>query len=131
MKFTLIATVLVFAVATSGHARQPSDSASPAVHYTRPQLNQLIRNAHTQGQYETLAMYYGGKQIAFSKEAAQEKQEWVRRSQNVMLIDAKYPRPADSARYLYEYYAGQAQRADQLATKYEQLLVLSTPVVPK
>lgn len=131
MKFTLIASVLVFAVATSGHAQQHSGSTSPAVHYTRTQLSQLIRDAHTQGQYETLSTYYREKQAAFSEEAAKEKKEWIRRSQNVVLINAKYPRPVDSARYLYEYYADQAQQAGQLAAKYQQLAVTTTPTAPK
>jgi hypothetical protein len=80
-----------------------------------------------QAQYEVLAKYYRGRQVTFSDQAAQEKQEWFRRSQNVVLINAKYPRPVDSARYLYEYYADQAQRSDQLATKYEQLAITAAP----
>jgi hypothetical protein len=132
MKSTLIASVvLVLAVATPGFAQEHIGSTSPAAHYTRTQLSQLIRDAHTQEQYETLATYYRGKQTTFSEEASQEKQEWIRRSQTVVLINAKYPRPVDSARYLYEYYVDQARRTDQLATKYEQLAVTATPAVPK
>jgi hypothetical protein len=131
MRLTLIATVLVFAVTSSGQTRQPSDSATPTVQYTRSQLNQLVRDAHTQEQYETLAKYYRGKQMSYSAEATEEKQEWVRRSQNVVLTNAKYPRPVDSARYLYEYYADQAERDGQLATNYERLVVVATPAVTK
>jgi hypothetical protein len=131
MKVTLIASIVVLAMTTSGNAQQQSGSKSPTVHYTRTQMNQLIAEARTQGQYETLSTYYQEKQAAFSEEAAQEKQEWIRRSQNVVLINAKYPKPVDSARYLYEYYADQAQRAGQLATKYQQLAVNSTPMPPK
>jgi hypothetical protein len=131
MKFTLIASVLVFAVAASGHAQQPIGSTFPAAHYSRTQLSQLVRDAHTKGQYETLATYYQGKQTAFSEEASQKKQEWIRMSQNVVLTYGKYPRPVDWARYLYEYYADQAQRAGKLVTKYEQLADAATPTAPK
>ena len=130
MKSALIASVvLVLTVGTPGYAQQAP--VSPAAHYTRTQLSQLVRDAHTQAQYEALAKYYRGKQVAFSVEAAQDKQEWMRRSQNIVLINAKYPRPVDSARYLYEYYADQAQRSDQLAAKYEQLAAAAAPAALK
>lgn len=131
MKCALIASVvLVFAVATSGSAQQQTGSTSATSHYTRAQLKQLVHNAHSQEQYEALTKYYRGQQNVYLGEAAQEKQEWIRRSQNVMAVAAKYPRPVDSARYLYEYYADQARRAGQSAEQYQQLAVTAAPAVP-
>ena len=131
MKYALIAPIiLVFAVATSGPAQQQAGSTSATSHYTRPQLKQLLRNAQSQEQYQTLANYYRGQQDVYSGAAAQEKQDWILRSQNVMVVAAKYPRPVDSARYLYEYYADQAKLAGQSAVKYQQLAVTAAPAVP-
>jgi len=57
----------------------------------------------------------------YSRKAADEKQEWERRSLNTSGINQKYPRPVDSARNLFEYYSYKASEAEGLAAKYTQL----------
>jgi hypothetical protein len=84
-------------------------------------LKKMARDAHTPSQYAVLAGYYDGRQKDYLAQAAEEKQEWVRRSANIMLTAAKYPRPVDSAHYLYDYYTYKAMEAGQLAAKYSQL----------
>jgi hypothetical protein len=68
-----------------------------------------------------LANYYGDRQKDYLQKAADEKIEWARRSQNVTGILAKYPRPVDSARNLYEYYMTRASEAGTLEAKYSRM----------
>jgi hypothetical protein len=127
MKRNLCAvTLLTFALAGMGSARAATSAAIDGAQYTQAQIEQLAQNANTPGQYSVLAGYYGKQQKDYAQLAAEEKQEWMRRSQNIVSIAAKYPRPVDSARYLYEYYAYKASEAGSRAAKYE---LLSAPVI--
>jgi hypothetical protein len=91
-------------------------------------LKQLALNAHAPAQYTALANYYGEQRNSYMQKAAEEKQEWERRSQNVMASAAKYPRPVDSARNLYEYYMYKASEAGTLEAKYSRLAAPDAPV---
>jgi len=113
--------VLTFALATLGSAQTTASSVGSGTHYTKSQLKQLVQDAHTAGQYEVLANYYGQQQQSFLAQAADEKREWERRSANIVSTAAKYPRPVDSAHYLYDYYTYMASESGQLAAKYAQL----------
>jgi len=117
----LAASILSLALVT---AAANTASATPADTPSQPsssQLKQMAKDAHTPEQYTALAQSYSELQKSYLAKAAEEKQEWDRRSQNIMSIAAKYPRPVDSARNLYEYYAYKATEAGALATKYSQL----------
>jgi hypothetical protein len=103
------------------NAQATAFSAENGAHYTHAQLKALARDAHTPAQYTALAAYYGNRQKNYLQQAAEEEQEWMRRSENIVSIAAKYPRPVDSARYLYEYYRTMAAESGQLAAKYGQL----------
>jgi imidazolonepropionase-like amidohydrolase len=128
MKLNLIATgILSFSLAGAGSAQGTTSSAENDTHYAQAQLKQLMREAHTPEQYQVLAGYYAEQQKHYLQQAAEEKQEWVRRSQNVASVAAKYPRPVDSARYLYEYYTLKASESGDLAAKYAQL---APPALP-
>jgi hypothetical protein len=121
--------VLAFALAAVGSAQTTASSAGSGTHYTKSQLKQLVKDAHTASQYQALASYYGEQQKSYLAQAAEEKQEWARRSANIVSIAAKYPRPVDSAHYLYDYYTYMASESGQLAAKYAQLASpLSGPV---
>jgi hypothetical protein len=89
--------------------------------YNRSELRQLVREAHTPAQYHALADYYAHQDASYQQKAAEEKQEWERRSMNVSGPAAKPPRPADSAKNLYEYYVWEADHASSLASQYRQL----------
>jgi hypothetical protein len=128
MKRNLIAAcVLSFALTALVSAQAPQASAQNGAHYTKNQLKQMVLQANTPDQYNTLAAYYGNQQAGFLNHAAVEEQEWIRRSQNIMSIAAKYPRPVDSARYLYEYYKYKASETGSLAAKYGQLATQGLP----
>jgi hypothetical protein len=121
------AAILSFALVGVVSAQGAISSAENGDHYTKSQLKQLERDAHTPGQYTALAQYYGKQQKDYAQQAAEEKQEWARRSQITTSLYAKYPKPADSARNLYEYYAVKASEAAALSAKYSQLADSSAP----
>jgi len=130
MKRNLFAvSVLSFALAGLGSAQGSVSAAQNGTQYTQVQLKQLAHDAHTPEQYSALAGFYGQQQKSLLLQAAEEKQEWVRRSQNIVSVAAKYPRPVDSARYLYEYYSSKANEAGQLEAKYSAL-ASTQPGVP-
>jgi hypothetical protein len=119
--------VLSFALAGTGHAQIADSSIQVGAHLTKTQATQLLRRAHTPDEYRLLAGYYSKQEKDYQLQASDEKQEWIRRSQSVMVAAAKYPRPVDSARYLYEYYAYKEAEAGQLAKKFG---VLAAPEPP-
>ena len=122
MKRNLIAVCLLsFGIAGMGMAQGTASSTKNDTQYTKAQLHQLSRDAGTPEQYSELASYYANQQSEYVQQARAEKQEWIRRNESIVSIAAKYPRPVDSARYLYEYYAYQASKAGQLTAKYSQL----------
>lgn len=88
----------------------------------RAQVQTMIRSAHSPQQYQALATYFRSKQHAMEEQAKAEKAEWDRRSQNTSASFQKYPRPADSSRNRYEYFAYEAEQFGQQAAHYESLL---------
>ena len=123
--------ILSFALSGIVSAQVTLGPAANGTQYTNSQLKQMVRDAHTPEQYSALAACYESRQSYYAKQAAEEQQEWMRRSQNIVSIAAKYPRPADSARYLYEYYGLMANESGQLAGKYRQLSVSEAPASVK
>jgi hypothetical protein len=128
MKRSLFAAcILPLAIAVAVNAQGTATFPETGVHYTQAQLKQLALNAHTHAQYTVLANYYGERQNDYLQKAAEEKQEWVRMSQNIMGVAAKYPRPVDSARNLYNYYMYKASEAGLLEAKFSRLAATETP----
>jgi hypothetical protein len=117
--------LLALALTTIGKAQTSASSAGTATHYTQAQLKTMVQEAHTPSQFGVLASYYTQQEKIYLTKAAEEKLEWDRRSANIVLTAAKYPRPVDSAHYLYDYYTTMAQDAHQRAEKYGQLAVTS------
>jgi hypothetical protein len=122
----IAAGILSMALAGVGRAQGTASSGENGTHYTRAQLKQMAREAHTREQYRALAGSYGKQQKDYLQQAAEEKQEWIRRSQNIMGVAAKYPRPVDSARNLYEYYMYKATEVAELSAKYIRLAAPGT-----
>lgn len=115
------ACVLSLAFANVGNAQGTASSAGTGANYTQAEVKQLVQTAHAPEQYTALANYYRARQESYLQRAAEEKKEWERRSENVMGVLAKYPRPVDSARNLYEYYTYKASEAGTLVSKYQNL----------
>ena len=118
---------VVALIITAGYALvsfAQSNATPPAAagaHYSGAELRRLERAAHTPQQYHVLASFSRGQQESYRQRATEEKQEWERRSVDVSGPAAKSPRPVNSARNLYEYYAQMADRAGQLASHYQEL----------
>lgn len=122
MKGTSIAaSVLAIALIGAGSAKGSVAAAQDGNHVSQAQLKQMARDAHSPEQYRALAHYYDIQQKDFLQQAAVEKQEWERRSPITTSLYAKYPKPADSARNLYEHYVVKASEAGALSTKYGKL----------
>jgi hypothetical protein len=110
--------VLSLVLTGMGVAQGTTSPAQGGQQYTQAELKQLVLTAHTPEQYNVLASYYENRQRSYLQLAAEEKQDMDRRSQFTSSISAKYPRPVDSARYLYEYYTLKASETGALAMKY-------------
>jgi hypothetical protein len=80
---------------------------------------QQVKQAHSAGDYRALAVQFRQQEQVYRAKAAEEKTEWERRQQNTVSIAAKYPRPVDSAHYLYDYYSQKADRMSKTAAEYE------------
>lgn len=77
--------------------------------------------ATTSDQYQALANYFRQQQTSYLAKAASEKVIWEDRKRKITGSGNKYPRPVDSAYYLYDFCSYSADRNDKLADHYEQL----------
>ena len=112
--------VLCASLVRPGSAQVAANSAKNDDHRTQ-KFDQLVRDAHTAKQFQALGNYCDRQQKEFMQQAAEAKVKWDKRSQNTVGVLAKYPRPVDSAKYLYEYYVRKAAEAGSLAQKYRRL----------
>jgi hypothetical protein len=115
MKAAFVSAVL--AVAAGMALGEPSTSAG----YSKTEIKQMQRDAHTAQQYRVLADYFSTQQRRFEQQAVAEKQEWERRSQSTYGLAAKYPRPVDSSKNRFEYFSYEADQMNQRAAKYQAL----------
>jgi hypothetical protein len=83
-------------------------------------------SAHSSAQYQQLAGYFHQQEAKFRAEAAAEKAERDRRAQVNAGLMQKYPRPVDSAQYLYESYVANADSAALQAQHFDQLAAAPT-----
>lgn len=120
-------SVVSIVLATGASAQETVSPSESHPRYTHGQMKQLLREAHTPEQYGALADYYTGLQREYLLKAEEERQEWVRRSQNVIWTGAKTPRPMDSSRYAYQSYMSKATKAESSAAKYGQLAAAKSP----
>jgi hypothetical protein len=124
----LAASFLSLALVSVGNAQGAASSSETGAHYTQAEVKQLALSAHAPSQFKALAGYYGEQRETYQKHASEEKKEWDRRSHNVTSVAAKYPRPVDSARNLYEYYMYKASEAGALEAKYSHMAEPDAPV---
>ena len=124
----IAALILSVAAAHVANAQGADGSLKTGAHFTQAQVRQLVRVAQAPEQYRSLATYYGDQHTTYVQKAAEERKDWERRSQNSAGIMAKYPKPADSARNLYEYYMLKASENGALEAKYSRLASPDAPV---
>ncbi len=122
MKAMLFAAGLLSISLSVLAAAQAADQPGNAGTKPSPmKIKEQESKAHTAEQFDQLARYYSNQQQVFLLKAADEKEEWNRRSQHTSSLSAKYPKPADSARNLYEYYTKKAADSALSAGKYAHL----------
>ena len=122
MKSTLIAVAaLLLTIPAAGTAQSNEQTARLATPLSTSQLHTLIKNAHSTAEYKQLAGYFHQREAQYRAEAVAEKAERDRRAQVNAGVMQKYPRPVDSAQYLYESYSSEADSAALQARHYDQL----------
>ncbi|MGA1982276.1 MAG: hypothetical protein ABSG84_07370 [Acidobacteriaceae bacterium] len=113
--------ILSLAFPLAGIAQSTMQTASLTAPLSAREAHDLIRSAHSRQQYQQLASYYHQQEANYRAEAVAEKAERDRRAQVNAALMQKYPRPVDSAQYLYESYVSQADNAALQARHYDQL----------
>ena len=122
------ACILSLVIVSAGNAQGKAAPAETGFHYTQAQMKELKRSAHAPDQFKVLASHYGEQHKSYLQKATEEKTEWDQTWRNPAGTQAKYPRPADSARNLYEYYMYKASQAGALEAKYSRLASQDAPV---
>jgi hypothetical protein len=119
MKKILVSAIasLLVTMATAAVQAEPSTQLVSS----HAEVAALLRSAHSTTQYHVLAIYFHQQQTALDLEAQAEKAEWQSRSRNSAGMAAKYPRPADSSRFRYEYLKSKAETAARHAAHFEEL----------
>jgi len=116
----LVAT-LALALPFAGMAQSSMQTASLSAPMTPREVHSLMLSAHNSAQYQQIAGYFHQQEAKYRAEAATEKIERDRRAQVNAGLTQKYPRPVDSAQYLYESYVSQADSAALQAQHFDQL----------
>jgi len=113
VKFTLATgSILILSFvgqAQSGLPTRPTYSSS--------ELKQLIRNAHTPAEFNSVADYFDGKQLEFLRKAKDENAELVRLLALPHLC-SKYPSPCDNATGLIQYFDLKSEEFGRRANSY-------------
>jgi cytochrome c biogenesis factor len=110
----VVAATLSLVFTLAGIAQNTTQTA-------RETVQKPIGSPHTVDQYRQLADYFHQQEAKYRAKAAAEKSERDQRAQINAGLMQKYPRPVDSAQYLYETYLHNADRAAAQALHYDQL----------
>ena len=126
MNRILVVAALSLTFPLAGMAQSTTQTASLSTPINPREVHSLVLSAHTGAQYQQLASYFHQQEAKFRAEAAAEKIERDRRAQINAGLTQKYPRPVDSAQYLYESYVSQADSAALQAQHFDQLAAAQT-----
>jgi hypothetical protein len=126
MNRILVVAALSLTFPLAGMAQSTTQTASLSTPISPREVHSLVLSAHTGAQYQQLASYFHQQEAKFRAEAAAEKIERDRRAQINAGLTQKYPRPVDSAQYLYESYVSQADSAALQAQHFDQLAAAQT-----
>jgi hypothetical protein len=118
----IVAAILSLAIPLAGAAQSSAQVA--AVPSTTPLHDS--QSATTPAQYAQLAAYFHQQEARYRAQATAERIERDRRAHINAGLMQKYPRPVDSAQYLYESYLSRADSAALQARRYDQLAGDST-----
>jgi hypothetical protein len=118
-RFLFVAT-LSLAIPLAATA-QSSQTASVTAPMSPHDIQNLIKSAHSRAEYTELASYYRQQEANYRARAAADKDERDRRAKVNAALYQKYPRPVDSAQYVYESDIANADSAALQARHYDQL----------
>jgi hypothetical protein len=113
--------ILSFALSLAGAAQSTVQTASLSAPLSAHDVHNLMKTARNVAEYQQLAGYFHQQEAQYRAEATAEKAERDRRAQVNAGLTQKYPRPVDSAQYLYDSYVSQADNAALQARHYDQL----------
>jgi hypothetical protein len=102
-------------------AQSTMKSAEALTRTSPPRVHSLLRTATSTTEFRKIAESYQQEQARYSAEAAAEKIELDRRARINAGLEQKYPRPVDSAKYLYQFYLYEAEDSARQARHYDQL----------
>jgi hypothetical protein len=117
----IAAAILSLALPFAGMAQSPAQTANLSAPISAHDVHNLMKNANSKAQYQQLAAYFHQQEARYRAEAVAEKAERDRRAQVNAGLYQKYPRPVDSAQYLYESYVSESDNAALQARHYEML----------
>jgi len=126
MNRILVVAALSLTFPLAGMAQSTTQTASLSTPIAPREAHSLLLSAHSGAQYQQLAGYFHQQEAKYRAEAAAEKIERDRRAQVNAGLTQKYPRPVDSAQYLYESYLSQADSAALQAQHFDQLAAAQT-----
>jgi hypothetical protein len=127
----IVVVTLSLTFPLAGMAQSSSQTASAGMPISVHDAHRLMKTAHTSTDYTQLAAYFHQRETEYRAKAAAEKVERDRRAQVNAGLYQKYPRPVDSAQYLYESYLSEAESAAVQAQHYDQLVGASPSNSPQ
>ena len=95
-------------------------AAQNHVHYSRSELGTMMRQASTADQCKTLATWFREEEVSSRSKAGAENRDYERYKN--LMVPAKFPTRADSARRLGDYYSYKADQNAAFASRFETQL---------
>ena len=117
----LVGATLSFVFPLVAIAQSTEETASRTAPTSHREVRELIKAAHTSSQYKDLASYYYQQEVNYRAKASAQWIELDRRAQVAGHLYQRYPRPVDSALYLYDSYVSSANSAALQARHYDEL----------
>jgi hypothetical protein len=130
-RIMIAVAILSLSFPLAGITQANVQTASMSTPLSPGQLHNLMKTAHTTAEYKQLAGYFHQQEAQYRAEATAAKAERDRRAQINAGLMQKYPRPVDSAQYLYESSVSKADNAALQARHYEQLATAPTERYPQ
>jgi tetratricopeptide (TPR) repeat protein len=100
-------------------ANVPQSPGTATFHYGRRASRQMMREAKTPEQYQTLASYFRSQERLYREKAQSEREEYER-CMSSFCGSPKFPTRADVALQLHGYYVSEANRIAKLAEQCEK-----------
>jgi hypothetical protein len=121
IRTSTVVVLLCIAAPFTGIGQSTAQNASLTAPISSHEAHDLTKSARSVAQFRELAEYFRRQESDYRADAAAEKVERDRRATVYAGLYQKYPRPVDSAQYLYDSYLTSANVAALQAQRYEHL----------